>query len=93
MSSKADKIAMQKLKDAHMKKYGVELGKRMCRMKISKDCLNIADEDKFRGHQCKACVKHDQHERVTAKLKAQGLTRVGRGNGKKKAKDSDTESD
>ena len=89
MSSKIDKIALQKIKDAHIKKYGVELGKRQCRMKISKDCLKIADENKFRGHQCLVCVKHDQRERHTARLEAQGRIRVGRG--RKKAEDSDSD--
>ena len=92
MSSKCDKLALQKLKDVHFKKYGVPLGKRRCKMNLSENCLEIADESKFRGHQCSVCVSLDQRERHTARLAAQGLTRVGRGR-KKEIQESDSESD
>jgi hypothetical protein len=79
MSTKADRLALQKLKDVHFKKYGAKLGKRKCNSNYADGCLGTADETEFRGCKCLVCVRQLHRERYTARLAEQGLERTGRG--------------
>lgn len=93
-SKKSEKAILKQIKQIHESKWGAPLGQRKCMYNLSDDCLKVDDEEKFKGHRCKACLKQMQRERyhirMAAAIKARGYPKQKPGP-QKKVENSDSE--
>ena len=99
MTTKSEKILLKTIKDKHLAKFGVKLGKRKCIFELADSCLGTASEhDKngklqWRGKMCNECLKFKQKGYRDVRRLTHIPKPIGRPVGSKGKKKREVESD